>query len=159
MKKAKPVAEMTVTAAELGALLGVSRQRCGQLAGEGVLVRVNGKFRLGESVARYISHLREDARRRTQSAATVRTQEARARSIELRNAEKERALIGLDESLNFVDLICGRVRMGAESLPAKIGERDLALRRRVDEHVRNYLQDLADFFSAESDRLRHGEAT
>ena len=53
MKKVKPIAEMTVTAAELGALLGITRQRCGQLAGEGVLVRVNGKFRLGESVALY----------------------------------------------------------------------------------------------------------
>lgn len=156
--KAKSIAELTVTAAELGALLGITRQRCGQLAGEGVLVRVNGKFKLGEAVGRYIGHLREDQRRTTASAATVRTQEARARSIELRNGEKERALISLAESVAAIDCFCGIVLVELNALPAMLGGRDIEARRTADGHVRIIQGRIARRIGAISNALRCGSS-
>jgi hypothetical protein len=155
-KPTQSVADVLISAAELGALVGVSRVRIGQLTGEGVLTKVAGKYRLGESVSKYIGHLREDARRSTQSAATVRTQEARARSIELRNAEKERALIPLEESLAAVDTFCGIVLVELGGLAALCGERDRALRQIVDGQVRIIQERIARRIGAVSEAHRSG---
>jgi len=92
------------------------------------------------------------------SEAADKVREARAAEIRLRTAERERNLISMAEALGFADHLLGRVRYGAECLPAQIGGRDLELRRRADMHVRNYLLDLATYFGEQAEKHRKGKA-
>jgi hypothetical protein len=136
MPRAKStVADTLISATDLASLLGLSLARVGQLTTAGALTRVNGRYRLGESVSKYISHLREDARRTTRSAAEQRVHEARARSLEMKNAERERRTIDLEESVSAVDAICGAMLIELGAFSAEFGDRDPAMRRHADEKV------------------------
>ena len=67
------------------------------------------------------------------------------------------AFIELDEAMEAVRAMTALFRMGVEGLPATIGGRDLAERRRVEALCRRLLEQIADEGAKRSAEL--GQAT
>jgi phage terminase Nu1 subunit (DNA packaging protein) len=113
-----------LTATETGALLGVTRQYVGQLADQGVLVREDGKYRLGKTVTAYIGFLKSEARQATRSAAESRVRDARAAEIELRTARQANKLCETEEMIAAMQEILGKFVSRLTGIPAQ-SSRDL----------------------------------
>jgi biotin operon repressor len=139
--------ETEVTAAELGALLGMSRRRIDELVKEGIVVRIDkGRFRLIESTTNYIAHVvRRQARK---SAASTELNELRSAELELRMAERKGTLIAEAEetAIAAADRILGELRADLYSIPARVTP-DQAIRAAIE-------RGLDDAFRGASDRAK-----
>jgi phage terminase Nu1 subunit (DNA packaging protein) len=79
-------------------------------------------------------------------------QRAKAREIELRNAEREHRLIEFDEAFTALDDIVGAIVSELSGLPAA-ATRDLVKRRQLDELVRGIRQRAANRLAAQAESL------
>lgn len=121
-----------VTATALGLHLGMKRQSVSELAERGVLSALaDGSFDLDASRLTYIAHLRGEQRHNTKSASASRVQDARAREIELRTAERDRRLIDTDEAIAALDEIVGPMKADLAGVGPRV-TRDIDLRRRIE---------------------------
>ena len=133
------------TAAELGALWGVTRKRVEQLAAEGIAVRIQkGRFKLVESNRRYLAKVVE--RQARKSAASTELNELRSAELVLRMEERRGTLVARAEevALATADQVLGELRADVYAIPARITQ-DLALRSAIE-------RGLDDAFTAAADR-------
>jgi hypothetical protein len=136
--------DATVTASELATWLDVSRQRVGQLADDGVLERDGDRrFPLKASVRAFAGWQRRAVREPRRKDEATRINEARARSLEMKNARLDRSLIDIDEHDAILDEAFGMLKAELIGLPARI-TRDHALRRKIEAEVDGALNRLAD---------------
>jgi hypothetical protein len=131
-----------LTVEQASALLLCSSAWIRRLEGEGVLRRVDGRFRLVDLVHNYLKHARDAERRSGKAAVINRVAEARAREIEVRTRLRERSLIEIDDALGALDGIVGVMLTELSEMPART--RDLAARRVIEASVRGVRQRIAD---------------
>lgn len=82
----------------------------------------------------YVRFLKGERKAKTHVAAENRVREARAREIEIRNAERDHRLIELTEAMAVTDEIVGMLRSEIIGLPARV-TRDRQLRARLDAEI------------------------
>jgi hypothetical protein len=145
------LAETLVSAAALSALLGISSQRVGQLASEGLFTRIKGKFKLGDAVPAYTNRLRTDVRRSSAAEEKVRT--ARAAEIEARTAERLHRLVDKEETLAAVDDVLGVLVSALCSVPAQVTQ-DLRLREVIEAKIDDARRIAVDRLAAHAAALR-----
>lgn len=120
--------EMTVTSAELGAILGVSERRVRQLAEAGTIERLErGRFGLGEAVRALI----EEASGSGSALVRARTRklEADATLAELELAVRKGQVANIDEFQRVWADRCGHIRINVLNVPQRVvaqllGEKD-----------------------------------
>lgn len=138
-----------VSAAELGALWGVTKRRVEQLASEGVAVRIDkARYRLIESNRNYLALVVK--RQARKSAASTELNELRSAELELRMAERKGTLIAEAEqtAITVADRVLGELRADLYSIPARVTS-DHALRAAFE-------RGLDDAFRGASDRAKSG---
>ncbi|MDA9510919.1 hypothetical protein XI09_40950 [Bradyrhizobium sp. CCBAU 11386] len=124
-----------VSQAQVAQHLDVSQPRVAQFVGEGVFKPLpNRKLDLDASRVAYIRWLRDETRKSTQSAASARVQDARARAIELRTAREEARLVPLDDVQAVVADILGTYRSELTGIAAA-ATRDLSVRAAIQQHL------------------------
>ena len=135
--------ESIATPSELAGIMGLSPRRLQQLVADGVLEQIEpGRFIVGESVQRYITHVKGNGRSEEEKKldlekkrAEVKTKKARARREELITAELEGKMFRAEDVEAYTtDLVYGfkgsimalpprvAVDVAAESNPAMCGE-------------------------------------
>lgn len=135
MKATKTKKAETVTATAMAALLQIDRALVGRMAADGILPRgSDGRFDPIPTMSAYIKHLKTKTRERSASASHAQLQEARAKEITLRTAERIRELIEMTDAIAAIDSIFGTVRGELSGLAARI-TRDLSLRRQIDGEI------------------------
>jgi hypothetical protein len=91
---AKSFKKWEADAATIGEILGLTSRRITQLAADGAIKRnTRGKYPVAAAIAAYLKV------QSTPSAARERLLEARAKSIELQNSEREHRLIDTEEAI------------------------------------------------------------
>jgi hypothetical protein len=119
---------------QLAGLLQVSAAWVRRLTHEGTLQKVDGRYRLVDSVQAYLRYVRDEQRRTGKAEATNRVLEARAHDIEVRTRQREKKLIETDDAINVLDQIVGIVLTEISQLPARTS--DLKARQIIDSEVR-----------------------
>lgn len=150
-----------VSAAVVGQHLGISRQRVGQLADEGVIGRgPDGCFDIDQSRLAYIRWLRADDRRAVKSEGTDRMRDARAAEIEQRMAERQGRMVAeaQAETLRIVDEVCGPLKSDLMALPARVTA-DIALRRKIESGIDEAFNSAANRAEDAADRVPASEKT
>jgi hypothetical protein len=127
----------TVTATQLGAHLGLTRQRIGSLADTDHVIERLPDGRFDQDVCRlaYLKWLRDPARRSARSEADADFQRAKAELIQIRIAEKKKVLMLASEHEAFVEEMVGLFLSRLSGFAARCGGRDLAARRAIDQAV------------------------
>jgi hypothetical protein len=123
-----------VSANQLGPHLGCSRQNIGRLVAEGILTaRADGRFNQSACRLALLKHLRAGFRGGVgQSDANVEHTRAKTAMLQSKLAEREGQMITLEASNYAMEKMIGLFLTGLGGFPAKIGDRDMLLRRRVD---------------------------
>ena len=104
-----------------------------ELISQGVLTqRPDGKFDLDSNRRAYIEFLRTERKRNPKSEADSAFTQAKAELIQLRIGERKKELMMASKCYEMLDEIHGLFMTYLSSLPAKIGGRDLAMRRKVE---------------------------
>ncbi|MFD2185002.1 hypothetical protein [Rhodoplanes azumiensis] len=125
-----------MTATSLGSLLGITRQAVSKLAAEGIIARLpDGRFDATDAVPRYVRHLKRPGAKASVSAVNAELRDAQVRLARLKVAQFEGRFMERSDHEEFCTEIAGHFIAGLHELPAAIGGRDLALRRKVDEAV------------------------
>lgn len=121
-----------ITLEVAGRLLMISAERVRQLIKMGYIERTRrGYTTIPSAVQGYIRFLKESAAENTKSAAANRAQEARADEIEMRNAARRRELVSLDEALEAMSLLVGKVNAEMNGLPRRC-TRDVDLQSKIE---------------------------
>jgi hypothetical protein len=121
----------TVTATQLGAHLGLTRQRIAALADDNVIRTLpGGRFNETDSRLRYLNWLRDPARRSAKSEADARFVDARAELLRFRIAEKRRDLIPKEEVDQTIDAIVAIVTTHLGGMAARCTP-DLRIRQTI----------------------------
>lgn len=140
---------------EAARLLMVTATRVAQLQRTGDIPkgRLKGVVPLVGCVQGYINFIKREKRYGSRSVAEDRIREARAREIELRNAQRDHILIELDEAIAVADEIVGLFRSELIGLPARL-TRDRTLRTRLDNELTATLNRVADRLQERAGDLR-----
>lgn len=146
--RAKPASverrgKATVSASELARHLDCSRAYLHKLEADGVIQRRGDGFPLDQSRIAYLRYLRRDRKQSPRSQADAEFASAKAELIRLRIAERQGQLVSLEAMTELIDLICGIVNTHMYAMSARIGGRDLALRRKIDSEVRATMTEIA----------------
>lgn len=142
MKSKAPVLVMSATA--LGELWGVTRQAVAKLTDAGVIRRrPDGSYDAADATRSYVSHLKRPGSRATVSAAHSELRRQQAEMVRLKLARMKGQLVDLDEYEETIDTLCALFVAEIEAWPARVGGRDLVLRRKIEEAVRDTRERLA----------------
>jgi hypothetical protein len=107
-----------------------------KLVEQGVIERrADGRFDQDQCRAKYIAHLRAERQRSPRSAADAEFTSAKAELIRIRILEKKKVLIVAEEAYAQMDQLVGMFLSGLSGFGARIGGRDLAVRRAIDQAV------------------------
>jgi hypothetical protein len=147
LKKVRTAARLAwhdaaLTTEQAAGLLQVSEAWIRRLTNEGVLTRVNGRYRLIDAVQAYLRYQKDAQRQTGKAQATNRVLAARAAEIELRVAVREKRLIELDDAVGTLDEIIGMMLTELSEMPART--RDLTARRIIEQAVREMRGRIAD---------------
>lgn len=124
-----------ISTQEACALLGLTAARLTQLINGGHIERSGrGRYRISALVTGYVRFLKEGAKRDTKTASLSRAQDARAREIELRIAEKTRELIPREDAEVALDLVVGAVNAVFTGFAARV-TRDVGVRRQIEAEI------------------------
>lgn len=141
---------------QVARLLTISPRRVQQLAAEDYIPRAaDGRYPIVGAVQGYIRSLRDDLTRESKSAQAKRLQEVKAQEVEIRIAERQRALVTVAEAQDAMDSVCGLVRSELVGMPARV-HRNPAERLRLETEVEGILVRLADRLTEESRALSEG---
>jgi phage terminase Nu1 subunit (DNA packaging protein) len=147
---------VNISASVLARHLDCSRQWIARLVKEGVLAkRKDGSFDLDACRVKYIRHLRDADQRGSKSDAVARAQEARARSLELRNAKEEGRLIEFNDVEDVIGDIVAALSSELAGVPAG-STRDLGLREVIEGRMNDAINRCRSRFEAASKALRAG---
>lgn len=109
---------------EIAALFGLTRSTVQRLAIEGLFTRSRaGHFDVAKSARKYVGHLREVARNRSESAAaraTIRLKESVARLNEIKEKRLSGELIPMAETRNLISQFARAWRASFLSVPRRI---------------------------------------
>lgn len=124
-----------ITLEQAGRLLMVGTEWVRRLIKEGYIPRPKpGRTTIVGAVQGYIKYLKDAHARTSKTAADSRVRDARAAEIELRNAERRRELIPVEDATAAMDFLVAEVREQLNGLPARV-TRDLDLRRKIEAEV------------------------
>jgi len=111
---------VTITAAQASTLLMISQQRVRQLVRDGYIPRTErDAYPLVGVVQGYLRFLRDDERRSSRSASAANLNDARRQEIERRSAEREAALVDVDEARGLYSDLTGEIVKTLAALPAR----------------------------------------
>jgi hypothetical protein len=136
---------------QIAGLLQVSSQWVRRLTNEGVFSKVDGRYRLIETVQAYLRYVRDEQRRTGKAETQNQLMRARAAEIELRTRLREKTLIETDDAINTLDEIIGMMLTEFGDLPGRT--RDLTARRIIEQAVREMRGRLADKIRAKVKEL------
>ncbi len=108
--------------------------------------------------ARYLTWLRDPARRSSQSEAATKALEAKNKLAELKYAEAARKLVPVAEMDAMIDEIVDVFRSGLAGTAARVTS-DLQIRRRIDGVVREILTEVADIAGKKADEFSDESTT
>lgn len=146
----------TCTTKELATASGYTVTAVYAIADQGYIKPISkNKWPRAESFRGIFRYLRDENRRSAKSSADGRVRDARAAEIELRNQERLRHLIRLEEAIEALDNVCGKVRTEMSSVPSRV-TRDLHLRRDIEKAIHEALGRIADMLDSESAALSQG---
>jgi hypothetical protein len=154
----QPPFPSVLTTAKLVELVGIGADRLAQIEQIGGFIQRDGRNRwpAGPTLVGLVRFYRSDERRSARSEAESRVRDARAQYLEARTAEKLRQLILIDDALEVLAVRCGLVRQEAEGQPARVGGRDLVLRRRIADDVDGMLHRVSAALDKAAASLRDG---
>lgn len=144
--------EALLTRDQAAGLVLMTPERIAQLARDGWIKRQGKQYRLVDVVHGYLRFARDDARRNTKVQAASRVSDARARQIELANAQKEGELILFAEHIETVDKMAGVVRAKLGGISVRV-TRDLELRKTIETAINEVLNELSDICIASAGKL------
>ena len=132
---AKNINKWEVDQTTIGKILGLTPRWIRQLTAENVIKKNGrGKYPVAASVQAYVAWVKAAQQRAAPSDAKERLLQARAKSIELQNAEREHRLVDTEEAIGALDEIVGIFRSEMDGLPARL-TRDLDERKIVEQAV------------------------
>lgn len=142
-----------VSLAEICRVTGLGARRLQQYAAEGAVPRAaNGKYPLAGSVQGILRALKSS---RTATSEARRILEAKARALELRNAETENRLVEMDMVLAVEAEILSIFRSELGGLAAA-STRDLAIREQIEANLNGALDRCRSRFDAAAGDMRAG---
>lgn len=120
--------ESTATTSELAGIMGLTPRRLQQLVSEGVLEQVEeGRFLLGESVQRYITHIKGNGRSEEEKKldlekkrAEVELKKARAKVAKVEAAELEGSMFRVEDVQSYTEDMITTVKAQIMSLPGRL---------------------------------------
>ena len=122
-----------VSAVRMAAHLNMDRAHLAKLVSQGALKqRADGKFPIDDNRRAYIEFLREARKRSPKSEADFAFTQAKAELLQIRIAERKKELMMASECYGMLDEVHGLFMTHLSGLSAKIGGRDLSLRRKVE---------------------------
>jgi hypothetical protein len=134
-----------VSGYKLAAHLGMSRQGVDALASQGVLTRrSDGLFDQTANRLAYLKHLKTERRGSTNTAAQAEYAKQKSRLLELRIAQQEGQLMLVSEHDTFVEELIGLVLTALGGWPARIGGKDLTVRRKAEAVLHELRVEIAD---------------
>lgn len=142
-----------VSLAEICRVTGYTARRIQQFAAEGAVPRAaSGKYPLAGSVQGILRAVKSS---RTVTSEARRILEAKARALELRNAEAEHRLIEMDMVQEAVVEIVGTFRSELNGLPAA-STRDLDVRAEIEKQLSGAIDRCRARFEAATIELQNG---
>lgn len=139
-----------------GRLLKLTPERIRQLMKDGYIPRDKpGRVSLVGAVQGYVQFLKDLASKTTKTAADSRVRDARAQEIEMRNAERMRKLIPVEDASAALDHLLGVVNEQLNGLPARI-TRDLEQRRKIEAEVNAAKEKIAKALATSADVVEKG---
>src|SRR5262249_53670145 len=126
-----------------------------RLSHDGWFSKDAGGYRVTELVQGFVKYLRDENRRASKSAAASRVQDARARLLELRVAEREGKLMETSDALDATDQLVGAFLTGIGELPARCFPRDIPHRQIVEREVYELRRRIADKAKQKVAELSH----
>ena len=145
MATAQGKGQELVSASRMAAHLGFERPMLDRLRAQGVIKReADGRYDVEATRLAYIKHLREARRLSPRSAADAEFARSKSELIQIRIMKEKRELMLTAECDAMVDEIHGLFMTHLSSLPAKIGGRDLAERRKVEKAIFDMRTELAN---------------
>lgn len=147
----------TVTAKDLGWLLGIGVRRVQQLGKAGVFQKAKrGQYVLEGAVQAYTKYIVESETGRQEKGTNRDSFEfERARNLKLRNDRAELNLVDMKLAVATVDFIIGELRADLAGLPARISD-DLGVRRELENGIDQVLGQLAGRFEEGGKALCEG---
>ena len=140
----------------LAKLAGVTGRRVRQvLSAAGVRPVSRGRVELEPAFRALLDAARGDKAATPEARARAELAKARAAEVELRLAQRSKALIALQDAEEALERLVGVVLAELDGLPAS-ATRDKRLRRRVDEATTAMRGRIARRLRAEAERIRKG---
>ena len=147
------LAEQQISTSQAAYVLGLSVQRVRQLIVDGHMARLpSGKMNLVSTVRGYVTFLRDDARRSTQSAAAARHAEAKTRLLELDLLVKQNRLIDTQECVDRYTQLVAALKARVYVVPAQVTS-DPSQRRAIEKLLDAAFQATADSLGGEGDEV------
>ena len=113
-------------------LLGVTPRRLRQLSDEGWFKPASrNEWSLIGVVRGHIEYMEDRIQKASKTASSTRLQDARAKEVELRIAQKDRTVIDLSEAQDATDKMAGIYLHSITGLPARI-TRNTSERKRIE---------------------------
>jgi phage terminase Nu1 subunit (DNA packaging protein) len=146
----------TASTDELRRLTGLSKSGITTFEQQGIIRRsaVNA-WPMPDTLVALVTHLR--TRKPASSDDRSRWEKARAEREELRNRREARELVKFSDFREAWDEVNGQMLMRLDALPARV-TRDLALRRKWQEEIRQLRNEVADYFRKRAAELGGDEA-
>ncbi len=140
-KKKAPAERLPVLSiAGASRIVGVSTQWLRNLIDSGHVKRTGKGVTERDCWRGLLAWTKDEQRRSTKTAATSRVQDARAKEIETRLAERAGRLMDVEAITIAIDEWGGAVRSGLSALPAQISD-DIDERQRIERLIDGILQD------------------
>jgi len=146
----------TLSTAQVALLLKVTPAWVRELSRAGHITKTGrDRFELVASVHGCLDYIRDEQRRSTKSASASRVQDARAREIQLRVAEREGRLVDLVEHQDLFVEVFGALKAGLAGVPAEVTA-DRAMRGKIEAAINHVLQHAAERFEAAAEETAAG---
>ena len=152
LKQTQPTGTTLVSMEQFARHIGLSREIVRRLIAENVLTpEADGRLNQDPARLAYLQHLRQRPRR---SAAQDEWRSAKAREVELRISERTHELIERPAAKEVVEDVLATLLVGLQGLAARVGGRDLALRRKIDDEIYRIRKEAADRIQKHAASLR-----
>lgn len=138
----------TLTADQAGVLLGRSRQWVFNLVKDGFIEKqAKGQYTLVAVIRGAMAYYEDQLKKTSKTAIASRAQDARAREVELRIAERTRQLIPVEDADLALDLLAGVVNSQLTGFAARV-TRDVPLRRKIEAELYETKRKIAEGLAA-----------
>ena len=132
-KQTQPTGTTLVSMEQFARHIGQSREMVRRLVAENILAPApDGRLDQDKARLAYLQHLRD---RPTRSAAQDELRAVKAREVEMRLAERGHELIERPAATEVVEDVLATMLVGLQGLAARVGGRDLTLRRKIDDEI------------------------